>query len=172
MSPILFFSITSAVLLFGFIITGIIRFGFLNSYSGYSSKWGEAVPMNNMNLWSIVTIVAAFLIMPGLLEVGALSMWQFLGFLVPVYLIVVALTPDWMTDQGQWKVHVSFALLCMLCGLTWIFLVAKTPLIFSTLLVFILTLGLLSGTLKRALVFWIELLLFLSVYLIVILLLL
>jgi hypothetical protein len=172
MSPILFFSITSAVLLFGFIITGIIRFGFLNSYSGYSSKWGEAVPMNNMNLWSIVTIVAAFLIMPGLLEVGALSMWQFLGFLVPVYLIVVALTPDWMTDQGQRKVHVSFALLCMLCGLTWIFLVAKTPLIFSTLLVFILTLGLLSGTLKRALIFWIELLLFLSVYLVVILLLL
>jgi hypothetical protein len=60
----------------------------------------------------------------------------------------------------------------MLCGLTWIFLVAKTPLIFSTLLVFILTLGLLSGTLKRALIFWIELLLFLSVYLVVILLLL
>ena len=80
-TEITLFALISTLALFSFIGAGIIRFGLLRSYSSYSSKWGEAVPMNNMNLWSIVTFVAAFMLCPALLELGTASLWQFLGFL-------------------------------------------------------------------------------------------
>ena len=77
MTEISLFAILSAVILFSFISIGVIKFGLQNSYSGYSIKWGNAVPLNNMNLWSIVTIVAAFLLCPVMLELAAGSLLQF-----------------------------------------------------------------------------------------------
>ena len=169
MTEITVFSIISAMLLFGFIILGVLRFGLLDSYSAYSSRWEKAVPMNNMNLWSIVTFVAAFLLTPGLVELGALSAWQFLGFLTPLYLIIVSLTPKWATDERQRKIHTVFAALCALGAFTWLVLTVKNITAFIVMLVFILALGFLSGTMKSSLIFWLEMLMFLSVYAVVLL---
>lgn len=163
------FAILSAFLLFTFISAGIIRFGLLPSYSSYSAKWGKAVPINNLNIWSVVTIVAAFLLCPPLLQLGVGSVWQFLGFLVPVYLIVVALTPDWETSRTQRIVHSLFALLCATGGILWLVLIVNAWKLLAGVLVFILTLALLTGTMKSSVVFWGEMILFISVYLVVLL---
>lgn len=50
MTEISLFAILSAIMLFSFISIGVIKFGLQNSYSAYSIKWGNAVPLNNMNL--------------------------------------------------------------------------------------------------------------------------
>lgn len=164
MSTILFFALVSAFLLFTFISFGVGRFGLLESYSGYAEKWAEAVPMNNMNLWSVITTICAFLILPALLEVASASALQFLGFLVPVYLIVISLTPKWASDPTQFKVHAIFTILCALCALLWVFLVMHGALYFFISLAFVLTFAMLSGRLRSSWILWVEMLMFISVF--------
>ena len=163
------FSVISTLLLFGFIFAGVARFGLLPSYSDYAPFWGKAVPINNMNLWSVVTLVSAFLLCPALLELGTASGLQFLGFLVPVYLIVVSLTPKWKTDPVQHTVHFIAAGLCAVGGLLWLGLVMKAWRLLGIVGTFILTLALFSGSLRTSAIFWVEMLMFLSVFLTVLL---
>lgn len=160
------FAMISAFLLFSFIAFGVGRFGLLRSYSGYAAKWAEAVPMNNMNLWSVITTIAAFLVVPAMVEVGAMSAFQFLGFLVPIYLIVISLTPKWATDPTQFKVHCIFTGLCALGGLLWVLLVMHGVLYFFISLAFVLTFAMLSGKLKYSAIFWVEMLMFISVFMV------
>ena len=83
----------SCLLLFCFICLGIGKFGLLRSYSAYAPKWDETVPMKNLNLWSIITFLAGFLLMPVLLQYSEGHILQFLGFFTPIYLMGVSLTP-------------------------------------------------------------------------------
>lgn len=163
-TEITLFALLSTLGLFSFIGAGAIRFGLLPSYSSYSSKWGEAVPMNNMNLWSVVTFVAAFLLCPALLELGTASMWQFLGFFTPVYLITVSLTPEWQTKLGQYRVHMVAAVLCALAGLGWLVFVMHAFKVLACVLAFIVTMALFSGTARDCAIFWAEMFMFISVY--------
>lgn len=166
---ILSFYFFSALFLFGFICTGVIRFGLQSSYSAYSALWGKAVPMNNMNLWSIMTFAAAFLICPVLVELGTASVFQFLGFLIPVYLIVVALTPDWETDKKQHIIHSVFAVLCLIGAWVWLIVVMDSLFLLIGVLVFIAAQALMSGTFRSSFVFWGEAHIFLTVYLAILL---
>ena len=164
MGTIIGFATLSAVLLFSFIIIGVAKFGLRDSYSGYAPLWEKAVPMNNLNLWSVVTCVAAFLICPVLLELGTASALQFLGFLVPVYLIVVTLTPDYYKDKKQFRIHSTAALLCLIGAMIWCLFVMHTWKVLLLVFGFILILALATGTLKTSAVFWGEMFAFLSVY--------
>ena len=159
------FSIISALLLFGFIGLGVSRFGLLPSYSAYGPMWGKAVPMNNTNLWSMVTIAAAFLICPVLIELGVASMWQFLGFLVPVYLIAVALTPDYETDRTQGIIHLTAALLCGFGAFAWLLLVLNAWKVLVGVGAIIFAISVFGGTIRESYVFWLEMFMFVSVYL-------
>ena len=167
MGTIIGFSIFSALLLFGFMAAGVVRFGLQPSYSDYSRFWENAVPINNMNLWSIVTCVAAFLICPALLELGTASIWQFLGFLVPVYLIVVTLTPDWYKNRKQFIVHTISAILCSIGAFLWCLFVMEAWVVLLLVAAFIFIVAIASGTGRSSLVFWLELFMFLSVYIVV-----
>lgn len=167
MPELTMFSVTSALLLFGLICWGVMRFGLLPSYSDYSRRWAKAVPMNNMNLWSLITAVSAFLLTPAMLELGVLSGWQFLGFLVPVYLICVALTPEWKTNPVQHRYHFIFAGLCAAGGIAWLLLVRHAYMVFGIVSVFCATIALLTGTAKSSFVFWAEMDMFVSVYAVV-----
>jgi len=157
-------TIISTILFFGFIILGVVKFGILTSYSAYSSKWGDAIPIKDMNLWSIVTIISALLLTPPLIESGANDSWQFLGFLTPIYLIVVALTPNWETNNKEHIVHTTFALLCIITSLLWLFLVKQYYIQLILIMFSIMIAGTVTGTLKRCFVFWLEMLMFLSNY--------
>lgn len=164
---LIFFAIFSAVLLFGFIALGVIKFGLQPAYSSYSALWGNAVPINNMNLWSIVTLVAAFLICPVMLQVGAASTFQFLGFMVPIYLMVVSLTPNWFLGGKEFRVHYVCAIICMVCAILWMLVVMHALKIVIGTAIFVLALALFTGTLKSSDVFWLEMYMFLSVYVVI-----
>lgn len=169
MTEISLFAILSAVILFSFISIGVIKFGLQNSYSAYSIKWGNAVPINNMNLWSIITIVAAFLLCPVMIELATGSLLQFLSFLTPVYLIITALTPDWYVSNEIFRVHAISALLCMCGSLTWMIAIMHAIKVVSVVAIFYMTIALLTGTWKTSYIFWIEMWLFVSVYVTVLL---
>ena len=169
LTEISLFAILSTVILFSFISSGVIKFGLQNSYSGYSIKWGEAVPMNSMNLWSVVTTVAAFLLCPVLLELTAGSALQFLSFLTPIYLIITALPPDWYVSKKVFRVHAIAALLCMCGSLTWLIAIMHVIKVVAVVAIFYMTIALLTGTWKTSYIFWIEMWLFVSVYVTVLL---
>lgn len=164
MGEILCFAIISTLLLFGFIVLGVNKFGLLHSYSTYAYEWPKVVPIKNMNLWSIITIAAAFLITPVLLELASASAIQFVAFLVPVYLMVVALTPEFLTNKKQGIIHRVFTVLCMTGGFFWLFVVMKAWLVFLIVSAAMAILGFSSKTLKTSNVFWLEMVFFLSVY--------
>ena len=105
-------AIMAMVLLGGFIGLSVWRFGLLKSYSAYARKWKEFIPMRNANVWSIVTVIVAILMMPALIERAAGSPLQFFGFLAPVYLIAVAMTPDYQTNHKQMLVHRLMTICC------------------------------------------------------------
>lgn len=94
--------ILSASLFFGFVIFNIIKFGLLNCYSAYGEKWQNK---SNVNIWSIITILSALLIIPVLLEQSENSTLQFTGFLAPVSLVLVGITPEYNKKKLDWWLH-------------------------------------------------------------------
>lgn len=153
------------IILFGFMILGLRTFGLLGSYSQYASKWTEAVPLNNIHLWSLVTFIAAFLLMPVMIELGEGNPLQCLGFFAPVYLMIVSLTPEFQVKPVQRKIHTWGASLCAVMAFAWMIFIqhAYVPVSLSFLL------ALLGGYATKSLVsskiWWGEIFMFLGVYL-------
>lgn len=157
--------IASFILLFGFIGRGIFRFGLLPSYSAYASKWAEHVPLpTNLHLWSIVTIIAAILLTPAMTTIGEGNYFQFLGFFAPLYLIVVGLTPEYETRPRQKRIHNWGAIVCAILAVIWIAFVAQRWAIFLACSFIMFMIALATQTHKKALIFWGEMVLFLSAY--------
>lgn len=157
-------AIASAVLLFGFIALSLFRFGLKGSYSAFARRWDAAYPIRNANLWSIVTIVAAMLLAPAMIELGEGSPAQSLGFFTPVYLIVVGLTPKYESVAAQNIAHVAFASVCAACACVWILFVAHVwlPLVIAAVVVLLLALA--THTLRSSLTFWGEVIMFAATY--------
>ena len=157
-------TLLSLILFTGFVLLGVFKFGLLNSYSAYATKWTESVRIHNSNLWSIITVIVAILLAPALIEQGEGNPWQSLGFFAPVYLIVVAMTPRWEIDRKQRRVHMSGAIICAAVSALWIVAVQHQ---FTTMLLSLMAawaLGILTKTTERAIIFWGEMVLFASVY--------
>lgn len=160
-----FFSMTviSMVILFMFIIVGVIKFGILPSYSAHSTKWLEISP--KVSLWTMFTTMAAMLLVPTLIELGENNPLQFLGFFAPLYLIATALTPRWESNASEHKYHMIFAILCAITGIAWVIFVTHTVPVLLGVAAGMAVLGLLTGSLISARTFWAEVVAFLSVYL-------
>ena len=157
--------IASFVLLFGFIGLGIFKFGLLPSYSAYAAKWSERVPLpTNVHLWSIITILAAFLLTPVMVDLGEGNLLQCLGFFAPIYLMVVGLTPTYETNPKAWKIHTWGAAVCAVLALVWIVFVAKCWPAFLACAFLMFFLAILTGTHEKSAIFWGEMALFLGTY--------
>lgn len=159
----IYFTVISTILFFGFIILNVFIFGILSSYSAYGTIWGKR-KIFGLNLWSVITIVSAFLLTPPLIDKGIDNPLQFLGFLTPVYLICVGLTPGWEENDKEWMWHSIFAGLCAICALLWIFLVSGNYWPLILILIEVLITAILTRTLIFAFVFWLEMIMFLSTY--------
>lgn len=159
--------IASFVLLFGFIGLGIFKFGLLPSYSAYASKWAErSLLPKRLNPWSIVTILAAFLLMPVMIDLGEGGMMQFLGFFAPLYLIIVGLTPGYETNPGARRVHIWGAAICAVCALIWMTAVMHRWAVVLAVAFIMWSISLATQTFKSSTIFWGEAVLFLSTYVI------
>jgi hypothetical protein len=158
-------TIVSLVLMAGFSALSIVKFGWQLAYSSFSSKWMEAVPMHNVNLWSIVTFFIAVLLMPAMIEVGEGSVVQFLGFFAPLYLLVAAFTPKWETDKKQGRIHFIGTVLCATVSIAWIIFVAHLWWVLPIGFVAAAIPAYFTKTYKTSWVFWLEMAAFTSVYL-------
>ena len=161
-------AIASFVIFAGFVALGVRKFGWRKSYSDYASKWSEAYPIHNVNLWSFVTVVVALLLFPSMIERGQGNAWQFLGFFAPIYLCIAAFTPRYQTDKTQHRVHVFGAIGCALISLLWLILICKT---WWVVLIFAFLAWCASYSInvhkenpEYGVVFWGEMTMFLSVY--------
>lgn len=158
----LLLTLSSMIILFMFISLCLAKYGILKSYSVYATKWLEISP--TIPIWSIVTFISAILLLPPLIEVGNNNPLQFLGFFAPVYLIMVAFTPKWESDDMQYKYHMIFAVLCAICGILWSILVADTLYYLLCCIVVNATFGLITRTLHNSLVLYGELVVFETTY--------
>ena len=159
-------AIVAFALYYSFVCVGIRLFGMQKSYSSFAHLWKEKVPIHNMNLWSIVTMVTAMLLVPVYIELGAGTAWQFLGFLAPVWLGVVACTPDYLTNKTQRLVHIIATCFCATGFFAYaIFVLGAWPVILLSLLM-MLYLAITSSTLKEDYIFWGEMVLLFSAFVI------
>ena len=159
-------TILSFILLVGFIaLSTFLNRELPGSYSAFSALWADEIPMSNLNVWSIVTAIVAFLMVPPMIEAGDGSYFQCLGFFAPLYLIVVSLTPEWDIDKRQHRVHVIGAALCAFLALLWLVLIRGHWWLVCACFVAAVIAGSWTKTLPGCRVFWGECVMFLSVYL-------
>ena len=110
-------AVASLVIFAGWLALCIRKFGWLKSYSAYSTKWDEG---GQGGLWTFATVISALLFVPAMLEAGDESPLQFLGFFAPVYLNVVAFTPKWESDRKQKLIHNIGSVVCVVCIVLWL----------------------------------------------------
>lgn len=87
---------------------------------------------------------------------------QFLAFLSPASILFVGAAPCFMEEE-QGKVHVGAAVLAAVCGLAWTVAVGCWDLIVLSILICIF-LAVITKSLKRGLMWWMEMVAFLSVF--------
>lgn len=155
-------TLISAVIFFGFLVISIYKFGIQSSYSAYSTRWFEI--HEDSSVWSYATMAAILFLIPPLVESGDGSTLQFLGFLSPVYLGIVALTPRWKAFKKEHIIHSLFAGLCAIASISWSIFVVHTGmhLVYSTAAIVLL--GLVTKTLIKSFTFWAEMIAFVSIY--------
>ena len=159
------FTILSLVLLVGFTIWASHIDGEIpRSYSALGTIVGYYYPGAATNPWSVVTFIVAFLMLPPMIEAGTGSLWQCLGFFAPVYLVVVALTPNWANDKKQRIVHQVGAAACAILALLWLVIIRGDLGLTFVVSVACMVAGTASRTIERCTVFWLEASMFLSVY--------
>ena len=152
----------SAVLFFSFVYAGVLLFGLLSCYSAYAPMWGEMWPsLNRFNVWSVVTIFSALLMVPIILTQGEGSPWQFLGFLAPASILLVGASPDYQTDKFQWWIHQIGAWSAVGFCIGWIIAVPK---LLWVVIPFALAAVGLSVWKKGTWMFWAEMVVYLTIY--------
>jgi len=74
----------------------------------------------------MVTIASALLMVPVLLEKSDGSNLQFTGFLAPVALVLVGITPQYNIDKFQWWLHQLGAWLAVLFVVLYMIFIGKS----------------------------------------------
>ena len=154
-----FLTTLSAVLLLGFIVLGIVKFGLQSCYSAYGMLWKEAYPP--FNIWSVITFISAALMIPVLLEAGENNPWQFLGFLAPVSLFAVAISPDYKTNKTSNIIHQCGAWCSVVFILSYLVLIPKLAWLVLPFLAVAVVLG---YVFKGSSTLWMEIAAYLSTY--------
>lgn len=152
----------SAILFFGFTILSIIKFGLLDCYSAYARKWQPNV-YSKINWWQIVTILSALLIIPVTIHTGNGSDYQFLGFLAPASLLLVGASPDYSTDLFQNVIHQFGAWSAVVFIIVYSIAIPNLLWIVAILMTIALIIGLVK---QGTLMFWAEMGMYLSTYII------
>jgi hypothetical protein len=144
----------------------------LSCYSAYGPKWaewGEKHPQfKGLNIWSLVTIISAVLLIPPMIASAGASPFQFLCFFAPLYLFLVALTPNYQTDKKANLIHQIGAWGCVAMILVWLFVIVKKWVAILPIIVLSLVIGLGTRTFKESWTYYLEMDMFLCTYIILI----
>ena len=104
------------------------QYGILDSYSAYGDKFYRE--QNKINIWSLSTIITAFLLIPPMLEVTDGNTFQFLSFFAPANLFIVGFTPDYKTSKRKKIIHYFFAILSAIMIGIWVCIINHYWIIF------------------------------------------
>lgn len=147
-----------------FNMISIRKFGMKSCLSEYGKLWGDAVPIKNMNLWSIVLGIIAFLMIPPILQSLEGNPLQSIGFLSPAYLFLVVLTPDYKANKKTELIHRIGAGVCTIGMLVWMIFLMHMWIPVVVCLALFLAIGFLAKNLKYAWIYYVELALFIATY--------
>ena len=114
----MYVAIIAMAILASFIGLSVWQFGLLESYSSYAEKWKDRYPIHNTNIWSVVTAAVAILMAIAFIDKLDGNPLQFLGFLAPVYLGVVACTPEYKKKHKQRVAHYIGVSCCVVAFLS------------------------------------------------------
>lgn len=163
-------TILSMVMFIVFNCICIKKYGLLSCYSAYGKEWAnytkEHPQLTGLNIWSVVTIVTAALLLVPMIVSGKDSPLQFLCFFAPLHLFLVGITPRY-TEKKTWNlVHQIGAWGCVICILLWLFLVVKMWAVIIPVfaLAFVVAIG--TRTLKESCLYYLEMAMYLSTYLV------
>lgn len=148
----------------------IKKYGLLSCFSAYGKKWDEYTQehpqLKGLNIWSVVTIVTAILLLVPMLNTGKDNSLQFLCFFAPLYLFLVGFTPKY-SEKKTWNIiHQIGAWGCVVCILLWLFFVVKLWAVIIPVftLMFVIAIG--TRTTKESYLYYLEMAMYLSTYLI------
>jgi len=157
-------SIILSIIFFSFIILSIYKFGLLDSYSAYAYKW----KMNLVNIWSIITVCVSLCLVPLMIACGEGNIFQFTGFGAPAYLMFVGITSNYKFNKLDRIVHFSSAILCGIMCVLWTLLVMHQLMILLVSSLIFVIIGLIMKNWKTHYTIWIEFIVFISTFIILI----
>ena len=149
--------ISSLVLFTGFLAYCIIKYKLEFCFSAYSKMFHASA----INWWTAITAATAVLLMPPLLEISEGKMLQFTGFLAPIAMMLVALTPRWYEVLKEYRIH------CIGVACAVAFIVIYTIMlggVWIWLLVYLGIAGIATLICKRAWIMWLELAAYAMIY--------
>lgn len=154
--------IISASILCTYIFVSILNFGIPKSLSEtyYLYEFGRGFG----GIFSICFGIAVAILLPAWIQMSEGSPFQFLGFLAPSSLLFVAVAPRFKEDF-EGKVHSVSAIFAAICALLWVILVAKDYISLVIGFGAMAVLGLIIKSLRKNLVFSLEMISFVSTYL-------
>ena len=152
-----------------------ISFGIYIIYNIISVYKNKKIP-NNLSdtyyIWPkwvfpVVLMLISWTLMPNLLDLTEGSNWQFLSFLTCMGLTFIGLSPDYLDNKLDYKVHSICAYVIALTSILLIILVVHKYLLLLDILIKIIILSLIftKKYIKDCWLYWLETSLFLSVYL-------
>ena len=147
---------------FGFVGLCVYRFGLLSCYSAYGPRF-QPKAQSEPNWWQIITAFTALLIIPVIIETGKDNPWQFLGFLAPASLLLVASTPDYQSNTLSFTLHQIGALCSVLFVTLYAFLIPNLWWISLIVIAVAAVAAILTGF-KRTWMFWAEMAMYFSTY--------
>lgn len=158
------FTLASFLIILVLNVLGIRKFGFKSCLSAYGKPWAEAWPGLTFNIWSVLLMLAAFCLIPPLIQSAEGNPAQCIAFLAPLYLSLVALTPDYEDTKKKWWAHQIGAWTCVTGILCWMIFIMGMWLPLLVCLAVFVAIGLSGRNLKTSLTYYLELTMFLSAY--------
>lgn len=158
-------AIVSFLILGSTVVVSIGRYGLLSCWSAYGEPWGEDSP-RGLNVWSGANITAAALLIPPMIEIGAVSPFlQWGGFLCPLFLFLVGFTPDYTRTKTKNLIHQIGAWVSALLAAMWLIFIAREwfAILPAAVLASILAIG--TNSARKSFLLWAEVAMFLAIYL-------
>lgn len=138
-------------------------FGVPRSLSNTFYLYQERTPWQRF-LFPAMMVSMAFLLMPAWIELSATSPFQFTAFLGAAGIVFTGAAPAFNSSKMENRVHTISAIFAAVFSLLWIILVAKIWWFIVAWAVLVLSVSLLTKTLKTSYVYWLETIAFLSTF--------
>ena len=94
---------------------------------------------------------------------------QFLCFFAPLYLFLVGFTPNYQEDKKANIIHQIGAWGCVAMILVWLFIIVKKWVVLLPVFTLALVIGFGTRTIKESITYYLEMAMYISIYLILIL---